>query len=186
MNYEYAIGGKWLEALERIAPRTAQVLIILNPENLGTPGLLRAIDVAAKTLNVKTQTASALNVAEMDRAIETLGHNSDGALLVLPDAATSNLRDSIVASAARYRLPAVYPFRYFAASGGLLSYGIDAADPFRRAATYVDRILRGEKPRDLPVQTPTKYELVINLKTAKELGLDVPPSLIARADEVIE
>jgi putative ABC transport system substrate-binding protein len=184
MNYEYAIGGKWLEALAQIAPRTALVLIILNPENLGAAGLLRSIDSAAQALNIKTRTASALDVAEMNRAIEALGQN--GTLLVLPDAVTSNLRDSIVALAARYRLPAIYPFRYFAASGGLISYGIDAADPFRRAASYVDRILRGEKPANLPVQAPTKYELVINLKTAKALGLEVPAPLLARADEVIE
>jgi putative ABC transport system substrate-binding protein len=184
MNYEYAIGGKWLEVLAQIAPRTTLVLIILNPENLGAAGLLRSIDSAAQALNIKTRTASALDVAEMNRAIEALGQN--GALLVLNDAVTSTLRDSIVALAARYRLPAIYPFRYFAASGGLISYGIDAADPFRRAASYVDRILRGERPANLPVQAPTKYELVINLKTAKALGLDVPPQLLARADEVIE
>jgi putative tryptophan/tyrosine transport system substrate-binding protein len=185
-NYEYAIGGKWLETLEQIAPRTALVLVILNPDNLGSSGLLRSIDSAARVLNIKTRTASALDVAEMNRTIEVLGHESNGALLVLPDAVTSNFRDSIVALAARYHLPAIYPFRYFAVAGGLISYGIDAADPFRRAASYVDRILRGSDVSDLPVQAPTKYELVINLKTAKALGLTVPPSLLARADEVIE
>jgi putative ABC transport system substrate-binding protein len=185
-NYEYAIGGKWLETLEQIAPRTALVLVILNPDNLGSSGLLRSIDSAARVLNIKTRTASALDVAEMNRTIEVLGHESNGALLVLPDAVTSNFRDSIVALAARYHLPAIYPFRYFAVAGGLISYGIDAADPFRRAASYVDRILRGSDVSDLPVEAPTKFELVINLKTAKMLGLKIPPALLARADEVIE
>jgi putative ABC transport system substrate-binding protein len=122
----------------------------------------------------------------MERAIEAFAHEPNGGLIVLPDATTSNLRASLVALTARHRLPAIYPFRYFAASGGLMSYGIDTADPFRRAANYVDRILKGEKPADLPVQAPTKYELVVNLKTAKALGLDVPWFLQQRADEVIE
>jgi putative ABC transport system substrate-binding protein len=146
----------------------------------------RAIDSAAQNLNIKTRTASALDVAEMNRSIEALEREANAALLVLPDAVTSNFRDSIVALAAQNHLPAIYPFRYFAVSGGLMSYGIDTADPFRRAASYADRILKGEKPADLPVQAPTKYELVINLKTAKALGLEIPPSLLARADEVIE
>jgi putative ABC transport system substrate-binding protein len=122
----------------------------------------------------------------MERAIETFAREPNGGLVVLPDPTTSNLRGSIVALATRHRLPAIYPFRYFAADGGLMSYGIDTTDPFRRAASYVDLILKGAKPADLPIQAPTKYELVLNLKTAKALGLDVPDKLLALADEVIE
>jgi putative tryptophan/tyrosine transport system substrate-binding protein len=124
--------------------------------------------------------------AELETAMASFGGKPDGGLIVLPDIFNTGNRDAIVALAARHRLPAVYPFRYFAASGGLISDGIDPTDVFRRAASYVDRILKGEKPADLPVQAPTRYELVLNLKTAKALGLDVPPTLLARADEVIE
>jgi ABC-type uncharacterized transport system substrate-binding protein len=185
-NYEYAIGGKWLEVLKESAPRITRVVTIQNPANATTPGLLREIEAAAHSFGVGITTASALDAAEMERAIEAYTREPNGGLMVLPDPTTANLRASIVSLAARHRLPAVYPFRYFAANGGLMSYGIDTVDQFRRAASYVDLILKGAKPADLPVQAPTKYELVINLKTAKALGLDVPPSLLARADEVIE
>jgi putative tryptophan/tyrosine transport system substrate-binding protein len=185
-NYEYAIGGKWLEALKEGATRITRVLAIQNPENAGAPGLLREIEVGAHSFGVQVATASTLDASEMERAIEAFAHEPNGGLIVLPDATTSNLRASLVALTARHRLPAIYPFRYFAASGGLMSYGIDTADPFRRAADYVDRILKGEKPADLPVQAPTKYELAINLKAAKALGLNLPATLLARADEVIE
>jgi putative tryptophan/tyrosine transport system substrate-binding protein len=185
-NYEYAIGGKWLEVLKESAPRITRVVTIQNPANATTPGLLREIEAAAHSFGVGITTASALDAAEMERAIEAYTREPNGGLMVLPDPTTANLRASIVSLAARHRLPAVYPFRYFAANGGLMSYGIDTVDQFRRAASYVDLILKGAKPADLPVQAPTKYELVINLKTAKALGLDVAPSLLARADEVIE
>jgi len=135
---------------------------------------------------MQVTTASTLDAAEAERAIEAFARESNGGVLLLPDATTSNLRASIVALTARHRLPAIYPFRYFAVSGGLISYGIDTADQFRRAASYVDLILKGAKPADLPVQAPTKFELVVNLKTAKALGLTIPESILLRADEVIE
>jgi len=137
-------------------------------------------------LSIKPFAAEVRNADEMEGVIEQFARASDGALLVLPDLFTATNRQSIVAIAARHRLPAVYPFRYFVAGGGLMSYGIEMLETYRQAAVYVDRILKGENPADLPVQAPTKYELVINLKTAKALGLDVPPTLLARADEVIE
>ena len=137
-------------------------------------------------LSVKPFAAAVHNADEMERVIEQFARPSDGALLVLPDLFTATNRRSIVALAARHRLPAVYPFRYFVASGGLMSYGIELLETYRQAAAYVDRILKGEKPADLPVQQPTKYETVINLKTARALGLEIPPTLLARADEVIE
>jgi putative ABC transport system substrate-binding protein len=185
-NYEYAIGGKWLEVLKESAPRITRVVTIQNPANATTPGLLREIEAAAHSFGVGITTASALDAAEMERAIEAYTREPNGGLMVLPDPTTANLRASIVSLAARHRLPAVYPFRYFAANGGLMSYGIDTVDQFRRAASYVDLILKGAKPADLPVQAPTKYELVINLKTAKALGITVPPTLLAIADDVIE
>ena len=185
-NYEYAIGGKWLETLKESAPHITRVLAIQNPANAGAPGLLREIESGAHSFGMQVTTASTLNAAEMERAIEAFARESNGGLLVLPDATTSNLRTLIVALTARYRLPAIYPFRYFAVSGGLISYGIDTADQFRLAASYVDLILKGVKPADLPVQAPTKFELVINRKTAKTLGLEIPPTLLGRADEVIE
>jgi putative tryptophan/tyrosine transport system substrate-binding protein len=185
-NYEYVIGGKWLETLKESAPRITRVLAIQNPANAGAPGLLREIETGAHSFGVRITTASTLDVAEMERSIELFARESNGGLLVLPDATTSNLRALIVELAARYQVPAIYPFRYFAESGGLISYGIDTVDPFRLAASYFDRILKGERPADLPVQAPVKYELVVNLKTANALGLDVPASVLARADEVIE
>jgi putative tryptophan/tyrosine transport system substrate-binding protein len=185
-NYEYAIGGKWLETLKESAPRITRVLAIQNPANAGAPGLLREIESGAHSFGIQVTTASTLNAAEMERAIEAFARESNGGLLVLPDATTSNLRTLIVALTARYRLPAIYPFRYFAVSGGLISYGIDTANQFRLAASYVDLILKGVKPADLPVQAPTKFELVINLKTAKALGLTIPEPILLRADEIIE
>jgi putative tryptophan/tyrosine transport system substrate-binding protein len=185
-NYEYAIGGKWLETLKESAPRITRVLAIENPANAGAPGLLREIESGAHSFGVRITTASTLDSAEMERSIKSFARESNGGLLVLPDATTSNLRALIVELAARHRVPAIYPFRYFAVSGGLISYGIDTVDPFRLAASYIDRILKGERPTDLPVQASTKFELVINLKTAKTLGIEIPPTLLARADEVIE
>ena len=147
---------------------------------------MRAVETVPPSFGVQLTPTGVRNTAEIERLIDQFAREPNGGLIVLPGPATNNHRELIIALAARHRLPAAYPQRYYAKGGGLMSYGVDLADQFRRAAGYVDRILKGEKPADLPVQAPTKYELVINLKTAKALDLEVPPSLLARADEVIE
>jgi putative ABC transport system substrate-binding protein len=186
-SFEFSIATKWLETLKQIAPRVTRVAVIFNPETAPFADLFwRPLKAAAESFAVTPISAGVRNTDELERMADAFAREGNGGLVVLPDVSTTNHRALIVALAARHRLPAVYPFRFFAASGGLLSYGSDVADVFRRAASYVDRILRGTSPGDLPVQAPTKYELVINLKTAKALGLEVPPSLLARADEVIE
>jgi len=184
-NFEPSIASKWLELLKLVAPNISRAAYLFNPD---TAPLFyaRAVETAAPVLSVKPSAAAVHNADEMERAIEQFARASDGALLVLPDLFTATNRRSIVALAARHRLPAVYPARYFAASGGLMSYGIELLETYRQAASYVDRILEGERPNDLPVQQPTKFEFVINLKTAKALGLTLPPQLLASADEVIE
>ncbi|MGB9114893.1 ABC transporter substrate-binding protein [Bradyrhizobium sp.] len=181
-NFEFPMGGKWVELLKEIAPRLSQVALVFNPETA---------PYARKFLQSVAQGAEATLLpvrsdAEIERAAETVASNSNSGLIILPDLFTSGHRELIVAQAERYRLPAIYPFRFFARSGGLLSYGVDTLDLFRRSASFVDRILKGEKPSDLPVEAPIKFELVINLKTARALGLDVPLQLQQRADEVIE
>jgi putative tryptophan/tyrosine transport system substrate-binding protein len=186
-SFEFSIATKWLETLKQIAPRVTRVAVIFNPETAPFADLFwRPLKAAAASFAVTPISAGVRNTDELERMADAFAREGNGGLVVLPDVSTTNHRALIVALAARHRLPAVYPFRFFTASGGLLSYGSDVADVFRRAASYVDRILRGTSPGDLPVQAPTKYELVINLKTAKALGLEVPPSLLARADEVIE
>jgi putative ABC transport system substrate-binding protein len=190
-SFELAIGGKWLEALKEIAPHVTRSAVILNPDNPSSSGFLGAIEAAASSFGIQVapvvlRDASDPERAVMARAVEAFAREPNGGLIVLPDFNIINLRQPIVTLAARHRLPAVYPFRYFATTGGLMSYGVDQIDQSRRAASYVDRILKGENPAELPVQASTKYELVINLKTAKALGLTVPPTLLARADEVIE
>jgi putative ABC transport system substrate-binding protein len=185
-NFEYSIGGKWLEVLKEIAPHVARVKFILNSKNAAWAGFSQAIEGAAPSFNVRVTTADTNDAAEIERAIVAFAREPNGGLIVQPDQVTVVHRELIGTLATQHRLPAVYPFRSFATSGGLVSYGIDVPNVYRQAAGYVDRILRGEKPGDLPVQQPTKYELVINLKTAKALGLDVPTTLLARADEVIE
>jgi putative tryptophan/tyrosine transport system substrate-binding protein len=186
-NFEFSMGSKWLGLLKEISPRMARVAILFNPEIAQYPlDFLRLIDNDAPSFAI---TPIAVPVSDPD-AIETsvgrlIGEPNLG-LLVLPDLFMSVHRERAVATAARHGIPAIYPFRYFAESGGLVSYGIDSSDLFRRAADYADRILKGAKPGDLPVQLPTKFELVINLKTAKALGLTVPDKLLALADEVIE
>jgi putative ABC transport system substrate-binding protein len=184
-NFEPSIASKWLELVKRIAPNITRVAYLFNPD---TAPLFyaRAVEIAAPVSSVKSFAAAVHNTNEMEHVIEQFARESDSALLVLPDLFTATHRQSIIALAARHRLPTVYPARYFVASGGLMSYGIELLETYRQAAGYVDRILKGEKPADLPVQAPTKYELVINLKTAKTLGLDAPPTLLARVDEVIE
>jgi putative ABC transport system substrate-binding protein len=185
-HFELAFAGKWLETLKDMAPQTRRVLLVTLAEHPALPGFLRTITALESSSGVKATPAGVRHAAEVERAIDDFAREPDGGLIVLPSQIATNHRELIIALAARDRLPAIYPWRYFPQSGGLSSYGIDTVDMFRRAASYVDRILRGEKPADLPVQAPTKYELVINLKTAKALGLDVPPTLLAQADEVIE
>ena len=187
-SFEFSIGSKWLQALKEIAPAVKRVALVFNPDTAPFAPLFWQPVVATALPNfaVAPMQMPVRNASELASEIAAFAREPDGGLMVLPDVSTMNNRDLIIALAARHRLPAVYPFRYFAASGGLFSYGMDAADVFRRAASYVDRILKGAKPGDLPVQAPSKFELVINLKTAGALGLDVPPLLLARADEVIE
>jgi ABC-type uncharacterized transport system substrate-binding protein len=185
--YENSIAGKWLEVLREMAPAARRVAVLSNPETAPCPDCyLSFIAAAASTFGVAAKAVSVRTVGEMEAAVEAHAREAGAALIVLPDAFTVINRAPLLALAARYRLPAIYAFRIHAVEGGLVSYGSVTVDLYRRAASYIDRILKGEKPGDLPVQAPTKYELVINLKTAKALGLDVPPTLLARADEVIE
>ena len=186
-SFEFSIGTKWLETLKEVAPRVTRVALVFNPQTAPFADLFwRPVEAAAPSFGVVPILAGALTFAEFERLVDAFAREPSGGLIVLPDVSTLNYRDGLIGLAARHRLPAVYPERIFATSGGLLSYGSDVSDVFRRAAGYVDRILKGEKPANLPVQSPTKYELVINLKTAKALGLEVPPTLLATANEVIE
>jgi putative tryptophan/tyrosine transport system substrate-binding protein len=184
-NFDPSTAGKWLELLKRLAPNITRVAYLFNP-NTGPLLYAKAVDTTAPSVSIKSIPAAVHNAVEIERALEQIARESDSALLVLPDLFNATNRQSIITLAARHRLPAVYPFRYFVTSGGLMSYGTELLDTYRQAASYIDRILRGERPGDLPVQEPTKFELVINLKTARALGLEVPPTLLARADEVIE
>jgi putative tryptophan/tyrosine transport system substrate-binding protein len=184
--FEYALAAKWLELLKEIAPQVTQVAVLRDPTIAAGIGQYAVIQAAAPAFGVELRAVGVGDAGEIERAITAFARSSNGGLIVTGSPLATVHRDLIIALAARHRLLAVYPYRYFAASGGLISYGPNTVDPFRRAAAYIDRILKGEKPADLPVQAPTKYELVINLKTAKALGLEVPPTLLARADEVIE
>jgi putative ABC transport system substrate-binding protein len=185
--FEFSMAGKWLQTLKQVAPRVKRVAIIFNPQTAPfSESFVRVAEAAAPAFAAEIVPAGVRDNTELETAMVSFADKPDGGLIVLPDIFNTRNRDAIVALAARHRLPAVYPFRYFAASGGLVSDGIDPTDVIRRAAGYVDRILKGEKPADLPVQAPTKYELVINLKTAKALGLDIPATVLARAEEVIE
>ena len=184
--FETAIAGKWVEILNEVAPHVSRVAFIMVPETPAHVGFLRAAEAAATPLRVKLIALGVHTAAEIERAVSEFVGEPNGGLIVVPHAVTVQHRNVILGLAARYRLPALYPLRNFATSGGLVSYGTNPIEPFRQGASYVDRILKGEKPADLPVQLPTKYELVINLKTAKALGLTVPPTMLSRADEVIE
>ena len=186
MLFEYSMSGKWLELLKQIAPGLTRVAVLRDPSMSAGVGQFAAIQAVALTLRVELHPIDVRDAPEIERAIPAFARGSDGGLIATSSPLAARHRDTIIRLAARHRLPAVYSFRYYVAAGGLMSYGPDPIDPFRRAAEYIDRILKGEKPADLPVQAPTKYELVINLKTAKALGLEVPPTLLARADEVIE
>jgi putative ABC transport system substrate-binding protein len=185
--YEYSLAGKWLEMLKEVAPAARKVALLFNPDTAPyAHHYLSFIQTAAPAFGVTANTISVRSVAEMEKAVEAHAREAGTALVALPDGFTLNNRAPLLALAARHRLPAIYSFRIHATEGGLLSYGPATVDLYRRAASYVDRILKGEKAAELPVQAPTKYELVINLKTARTLGLTVPPSLLATADEVIE
>jgi putative ABC transport system substrate-binding protein len=186
MLFEYSSSGKWLELLKQIAPTVTRAAILRDPANPAGIAQFGAIQAAAQSLGVEVSPISVRDAGEIERAVTAFARSANGGLIVTPSAGTSVHQDLIIALAARHRLPAVYAFRSNVTGGGLISYGVDHVDQFRRAATYVDRILKGEKPADLPVQAPTKYELIVNLKTAKALGLAIPPSVLARADEVIE
>ena len=185
-NFEYAIGGKWLELLKEIAPGVTRVAILRESAIAAGPGQFGAIQALASSPGVELRPVEVGDPGEIERAITAFAQGSNGGLIVTGSPAAAVHRGLIIALAARHRLPAVYNSRFYVTSGGLISYGPNFVDHFRQAAGYVDRILKGEKPADLPVQAPVKYELVINLKTARALGLEVPPTLLARADEVIE
>jgi len=181
---EFGFGAKWLELLKEIAPRVTRVAV-LRDLTIG-PAQLSAIQAAAPSFRVELSAVGVRDAGEIERTVAAFARSSNGGMIVTASTSAAVHRDLITMLAARHRLPAVYSFRYFVTAGGLISYAANSIDMYRRAAGYVDRILKGEKPADLPVQAPTKYELVINLKTAKALGLEVPPTLLARADEVIE
>ena len=185
-NFEYGMGGKWLELLKEISPGLTRAAVIRESAIATGPGQFGAIQAVAPALRVDLQPIDVRDAGEIERDIGAFAQTSNGGLIVTGSPAATVHRDLIFELAARHRLPAVYNSRFYVANGGLISYGPDFVDQFRRAAGYVDRILRGEKPSDLPVQAPVKYELVVNLKTANALGLDVPGTVLARADEVIE
>jgi len=185
-NFEYGVGGKWLALLKELVPDLKRVAVIRDPTTAVGLGQFGAIQGAAPALSVEVTPLNLSDAGENERAVASFAQTANAGLIMLGGPLTLAHREQIAALAVRHRLPAVYPQRLFVAAGGLISYGPDFFDQFRRAAGYVDRILKGEKPADLPVQAPTKYELVINLKSAKALGIEVPPTLLARADEVIE
>jgi putative ABC transport system substrate-binding protein len=190
INFEPSLGGKWLEILREIAPAVSRFALLFNPHT--SPGggsyYSRPIEAAAAALGMQPIAMPVHAVDDVEPAVKSFARDPNGGLVVLSDGFSVVNRKVIIGLAAQHRLPAIYFyfFRFFVTDGGLVSYGVDRSESFRRAAAYVDRILRGAKPSDLPVEAPTKFELVINVKTAKALGLEVPPSLLARADEVIE
>jgi putative ABC transport system substrate-binding protein len=184
--FEYGIGGKWLEVLKEVAPRVTRVAMLRDPANPSGTGLFGAAVAVSPSLGIEVSPIGLRDTAEIERAVAVFANGLNGGLVVTPSTLASVNREVIIALADRYRLPAIYPFGYFVGAGGLISYGPDEVEQYRQAASYIDRILKGETPADLPVQAPTKYELVINAKTAKALGLSVPASVLARADEVIE
>jgi putative tryptophan/tyrosine transport system substrate-binding protein len=186
MQFEYSLCGKWLELLKQIAPGVTRAAVLRDPDIVAGIGQFAIIQSVAPSVGVEVSPINARDAGEIERAVAAFARSSNGGLILTAMPSAVVHRDLIISLAAQHKLPAVYFRRYFVTSGGLASYGADIPDHFRRAAGYVDRILKGEKPADLPVQAPTKYELAINLKTAKALGLQVPQGLLARADEVIE
>jgi putative ABC transport system substrate-binding protein len=185
-NFESSMGSKWLEVLHEIAPGVKRAAIILHPETAAHAAFRRAAEEASSSFGIPLTTAAVHDAAEINNAIDEFAQGSDGGLVVLPHIVTEVHGNLIIELAAQHHLPAVYPFRHFAFDGGLMSYGVNLLEAFRAAGSYVDHILRGEKPGELPVQAPTKFEMIINLKTANALGLAVPGVMVARADEVIE
>jgi putative ABC transport system substrate-binding protein len=185
-SFEFGMGGKWLEVLKEIAPRVTRAAVLRDPTITAGIGYFAAIHALAPSIGMQVTPVDVRATSDIERAVAAFARTPMGGLIVTADPAAIVHREAIITLAARHRLPAIYPYRFFVTSGGLISYGLDNVEQHRLAAGYVDRILKGEKPADLPVQAPTKYELVINLKTAKALGLEVPPTLLARADEVIE
>ena len=185
-HFEQSMVGKWVDVLKEAVPGITRAAVIFDPNNPASNVYLPAIETVSRSIAVQLTPTGVRDGAEIKSAIESFAREPNGALIVLPNPVTLVHHELTIALAASHRLPAMYPYRSYPDSGGLMSYGVDLKDMYRRAAVYVDRILKGAKPADLPVQAPTKYELVINLKTAKALGLDVPPTLLARADEVIE
>jgi putative ABC transport system substrate-binding protein len=186
VTLEYAFGGKWLELLKDTAPGKSRVAVLLSPDNPSQPAYFQGIEAVAPSFGVHLTRADVRNAAEIERTINEFAQQPNGALVVVPNGVTILHRDLIIALAARHRLPAIYPYRFFAASGGFISYGVDLPDSYRQAASYVDRILKGAKPGDLPVQLASKFELVVNLKTAKALDLTIPEPFLQHADELIE
>jgi putative ABC transport system substrate-binding protein len=185
-NFEYGMAGKWLELLKEITPRLTRAAVLRESAIAAGPGQFGAIQAVAPALGVELRPIDVRDASEIERDITAFAQSANSGLIITGSPAATVYRDLIIALAARFRLPAVYNSRFYVTSGGLMAYGPDYVDQFRRAAGYVDRILKGEKPADLPVQAPTKYELIVNLKTARALGLDMPATVLARADEVIE
>jgi putative ABC transport system substrate-binding protein len=186
LSFEFGISGKWLELLKEAAPGVTRAAVLRDPAVPSGMGQFGALQSAAPSLGVELRPVGVRDAGEIERAVTDFATSANGGLIVTASQLATVHRDLIVALAARYRLPAVYSDQYFVNAGGLISYGPNRIESYRHAASYVDRILKGEKPADLPVQAPTKYELVINLKTAKALGLEIPTTVLARADEVIE
>ena len=186
-NFEFSMSTKWLEIIKEIAPGISRVAILFNPKTASYAGsLLTPMEAVASQFRLAVTASPIQNSAEIDPAIEAFARPGNAGLIVLPDVFTGVNRQQLIAAAALHRLPTVYPYPFFAKAGGLISYGADNLELYRAAAKYVDLVLKGAKPADLPVQQPTKYTLIINLKTAKTLGLTIPPPVLARADEVIE
>jgi putative ABC transport system substrate-binding protein len=186
VSTEKAMAGKYLELLKEVVPGVTEVSVILNPDSATNTLFTRVIEGSAASFGMRSTSAPVRDAAEIERAIQAFAGNSNGGLIVLANPVTNTYRELIAGLAARHRLPAIYQYRYFVTTGGLVSYGPDVNDLFRRSASYVDRILKGEKPGDLPIQLPTKFELVINLKTAMNLGLTISREFLLRADELIE
>jgi putative ABC transport system substrate-binding protein len=183
---QFSTAGKWLQLIKECSPNISRALVLFDPGNQGWVRYLRVIEAAAPTFGVQLTPAAVREPGEIELQMTAFSREPNGSLIVLPSAVSTSQRERIISLAATYRLPAIYPSRFFAASGGLMSYGNDNIDQYRQAASYVDRILKGAKPAELPVQEATKFEFVINLKTAKALGITIPPTLLAQADYVIE